>query len=99
MKEKKCPLIKRACSEHDCMFYATIIGSDPQTGEAINRHQCSITMLPMLLIENSQQQRQTGASVDSFRNEMVSANHATAAAMLSNLKSLESREVVANKFS
>jgi hypothetical protein len=30
--------------------------------------------LPMLLIENSQQQRQTGAAVESFRNEMVKAN-------------------------
>jgi hypothetical protein len=28
----------------------------------------------MLLIENSQQQRQTGAAVESFRNEMVKAN-------------------------
>jgi len=28
----------------------------------------------MLLIENSQQQRQTGAAVESFRNEMVRAN-------------------------
>jgi len=28
----------------------------------------------MLLIENSQQQRQTGAAVESFRNEMVQFN-------------------------
>jgi hypothetical protein len=28
----------------------------------------------MLMIENSQQQRQTGAAVESFRNEMVKAN-------------------------
>ena len=31
-------------------------------------------MLPLLLIENSQQSRQTGAAVESFRNEMVTAN-------------------------
>ena len=30
--------------------------------------------LPHLLIENSGQQRQTGAAVESFRNEMVKAN-------------------------
>ena len=35
---------------------------------------CSIQFLPMLLIENSQQQRGTGAAVESFRNEMVKAN-------------------------
>lgn len=38
---------------------------------------CAITWLPMLLIENSQQQRQTGAAVESFRNEMVKANDTT----------------------
>ena len=31
----------------------------------------------MLLIENSQQSRQTGAAVESFRNEMVDANYAS----------------------
>jgi hypothetical protein len=31
----------------------------------------------VLLIENSQQQRQTGAAVESFRNEMVKANDAS----------------------
>ena len=30
--------------------------------------------LPILMIENSQQQRQTGAAVESFRNEMVKSN-------------------------
>jgi len=31
-------------------------------------------LLPMLVIENAQQTRQAGASIDSFRNEMVRAN-------------------------
>ena len=30
--------------------------------------------LPILIIENAQQSRSTGAAVESFRNEMVSAN-------------------------
>ena len=30
--------------------------------------------LPVLLIENAQQSRQTGAAVESFRNEMVESN-------------------------
>jgi hypothetical protein len=33
--------------------------------------------LPMLLIENSMQQRSTSAAVESFRNEMASANQAS----------------------
>jgi len=33
--------------------------------------------LPVLLIENAQMSRQTGAAVESFRNEMVRANESS----------------------
>jgi ribosomal silencing factor RsfS len=33
-----------------------------------------LAWMPMLLIENAQQSRQTGAAVESFRNEMVKQN-------------------------
>lgn len=49
-------------------------GSNPNTGEEIDDYGCSIAWLPLLMIENSQQQRQTGAAVESFRNEMVKTN-------------------------
>jgi hypothetical protein len=35
-----------------------------------------------LLVENSQQQRQTGAAVESFRNEMVQANETSQKVLL-----------------
>ena len=35
---------------------------------------CAVTWLPMLLIENSQMQRQTSAAVESARNESVRDN-------------------------
>ena len=35
---------------------------------------CAKTKKTILMIENSQQQRQTGAAVESFRNEMVKSN-------------------------
>jgi hypothetical protein len=38
--------------------------------------------LPILMIENSQQQRQTGAAVESFRNEMVRSNEQTGQMLL-----------------
>lgn len=49
-------------------------GNNPNTGEEIDDFGCSVAWLPVLMIENSQQQRQTGAAVESFRNEMVKAN-------------------------
>ena len=44
------------------------------SGNQVDSYECAISWLPMLLIENSGQQRQTGAAVESFRNEMVKAN-------------------------
>ena len=49
------------------------IGGEPQTGKEIDEWDCAVKWMPMLLIENSQQQRQTGAAVESFRN-VVAAN-------------------------
>ena len=49
-------------------------GTNPNTGEEIDDYGCSVAWLPILMIENSQQQRQTGAAVESFRNEMVKSN-------------------------
>lgn len=60
-----------------CSWFTQLRGKNPQTGAEVDEWGCAITWLPMLLIENSQQQRQTGAAVESFRNEMVKANDAT----------------------
>ena len=49
-------------------------GVNPQSGEDVDEWGCAIGWLPMLLIENSQQQRQTGAAVESARNETVRDN-------------------------
>ena len=52
-------------------------GNNPNTGKEIDEWSCAMTWLPVLLVENSQQQRQTGAAVESFRNEMTTANQSS----------------------
>lgn len=52
-------------------------GTNPNTGAEVNEWACAIKWLPMLLIENSQQQRGTNAAIESFRNEMASAQQAS----------------------
>ena len=69
-----CPLIQKKCKEHKCKFYTQIMGKNPNTGEDVNQFDCAVTWLPMLLIEGSQQTRQSGAAIESFRNEMVKMN-------------------------
>ena len=56
-----------------------VVGKNPNTGQEVDEWGCAISWLPILMIENSQQQRSTGAAVESFRNEMVKANEATTA--------------------
>ena len=68
---KFCPLIGKDCIQMQCSWFTQIRGNNPQTGEPIDEWGCAVTWLPLLLIENSQQQRQTGAAVESFRNETI----------------------------
>ena len=70
-----CPLIKKKCIGAKCAWHTTIRGSNPNTGAEVDEPGCVVAFLPMLLIENSQQQRATGAATESFRNEMVKAHH------------------------
>ena len=70
-----CPLDGfKPCRQLECAWFMQIRGTDPNTGKEVDDWGCSIAWMPMLLIENSQQQRSTGAAVESFRNEMVKAN-------------------------
>lgn len=80
-KSPTCPLLRKPCIEHQCAWFIQIRGQHPQTGESIDQHDCSMVIQPLLLIENSAQQRSTGAAIESFRNEMVAANESTQALM------------------
>ena len=57
-------------------------GTNPNTGTDTDEWGCSMAWLPILTIENSQQQRQTGAAVESFRNEMVKTNEVSQRVLL-----------------
>lgn len=70
-----CPLDNfNPCRQLDCAWFMKVRGNNPNTGQEVDEYGCSMAWLPILMIENSQQQRQTGAAVESFRNEMVKAN-------------------------
>lgn len=76
--KSNCPLNEfKPCKQFDCAWFTQIRGTNPQTGQEIDEYGCAIAWIPILTIENSQQQRQTGAAVESFRNEMVKANKAS----------------------
>ena len=66
-----CPLIKKECIGHKCSWFCQVRGVNPNTGQEVAEWQCAINLLPLLLIENSNQQRQTAASIQSFRNDSI----------------------------
>jgi len=82
-----CPLNGfQSCKTLDCAWFMSIRGKNPNTGEDVDEWGCAMAWLPVLMIENSQQQRQTGAAVESFRNEMVRANDTGQQMLIASLK-------------
>ena len=73
--KNNCPLDNfNPCRQMDCAWFMKVVGKNPNTGAEVEDWGCAMAWLPILTIENSQQQRSTGAAVESFRNEMVKNN-------------------------
>lgn len=66
-----CPLIKKDCIGLKCAWYTQLRGTNPNTGEEIDEWNCAITWMPLMAVEIAQKSNQTGAAVESFRNEVV----------------------------
>jgi len=78
-----CPLMGSECIEDGairdgelvkCRFWVHVQGKNPQTGETVSNGDCAFCWTPVLLIENSKVGRETGAAIESFRNEMLRSN-------------------------
>lgn len=91
-----CPLIKKDCVGLTCAWYTRVQGYDMNSGNQVDNYECAISWLPMLLIENSGQQRQTGAAVESFRNEMVKSNEVNTQLLLAAAESQQPK-LIRNK--
>lgn len=68
-----CPFWRKKMSSvcHTCPQWQQFRGRNPNTGEDVDQWQCAAAILPMLLIEASQQVRHAGAATESLRNEVV----------------------------
>lgn len=67
-----------------CPWYVEITGKDPQSEDNVKEWRCAMAWMPLLMIENAQMSRQTGAAVESFRNEMTKQNVALGQALAQN---------------
>lgn len=92
--KSNCPLNAfEPCRQLECAWFIKVVGKNPQTGAEVDDYGCAVAWLPVLTIENSQQQRQTGAAVESFRNEMVKANETSKQLMLATVSNANLRIV------
>jgi len=70
--ESNCPIAGfTECKKTACSWFTKVRGTNPNTGQEVDEYGCAVAWLPVLLIENAQQNRQTGAAVESFRNEVT----------------------------
>jgi hypothetical protein len=73
--KSNCPLNNfEPCKQLECAWFIKVNGLNPNTGEEVEEWGCAQSWMPILMIEQSRQQRQTGAAIESFRNEMVKSN-------------------------
>lgn len=70
-----CPIDKmNPCKKLDCAWFMKVKGIDPNNGGEIDNWGCSMSWIPSFVIENSQQQKQTGVAIESFRVEISNTN-------------------------
>jgi hypothetical protein len=88
-----CPLIKKDCIGLKCAWYTQVRGLNPNTGEEIDEWNCAVNWMPIMAIEIAQKSNQTGAAVESFRNEVVRTNIENQQLYLDSVKKME-KEII-----
>ena len=82
-----CPLDNfNPCRQFECAWFMEVKGTNPNTGEEANEWGCAMAFMPLMMMSNAQQSRQTGAAVESFRNEMVKSNQKSNELMSQSIK-------------
>lgn len=84
-----CPLIKKDCIGLKCAWYTQVRGLNPNTGEEIDEWNCAVNWMPIMAIEIAQKSNQTGAAVESFRNEVVKTNSENQQLYLDSVEKME----------
>lgn len=57
-----------------CRWFVKLRGKDPQSEQEIDEFRCSMEWAPLLAVEHSLFERQTGAAVESLRNNVTKQN-------------------------
>lgn len=83
---KVCPIGKQ-CREikdgkiYECMWFTTIQGQNPQTGEHVDKQDCTINNMTLFLADMARSNREVVANSNDARNTAVEAISALAIAV------------------
>jgi hypothetical protein len=89
-----CPLIKEDCVGIKCVFFTQIQGKHPNTGVDVNEWGCAVAWLPVLMIENSLMQRQTGAAIDKLNKNVVNQSLQTQALLITKNENIDKLDFI-----
>jgi len=99
-EDRWCPFWKKKMSTvcHTCPLWVQVRGVDSNTGQNVDRWDCSIGLLTMLQLETAKEVRQTNASVDKMRadNQTYHGENKQLAALSLNGRYIQKREIVDN---
>lgn len=84
-RKNLCPLKNAPCIGLDCAWFTQLRGTHPNTGAEIDEWGCAVAWLPVLLIENAKETRQTAAAVESFRNVVATGQEQARALLVSSV--------------
>lgn len=88
-KSMWCPLMREMCingwtksmgedkKTHErpvCRFWTTITGKSPQEDKPVDKNDCAISWLPVVMLEQAKIESSTGAAVESLRNKVSDTN-------------------------
>ena len=66
-----CPINKfEPCKQLDCAWFTKLAGKNPQGEKEVEEWGCAVTMLPLLIVAQTNAVRHTAGAVESFRNVM-----------------------------
>ena len=64
-----CPINKfEPCKQLDCAWFTKLVGKNPQGEKEVEEWGCAVTMLPLLMVAQTNAARHTAGAVESFRN-------------------------------
>lgn len=67
----QCPLIQGECVEAGCTFWITLSRKPLGQAKEESFGNCTVTALPALIVENTQQTLRLQAAIESIRNSML----------------------------